>query len=304
VRVGEEFTKRLTGLILVDKPAGCTSHDVVNRIRKLIGMKRVGHVGTLDPSATGLLALLTGTATRLAAFYGKEDKTYSARIRFGATSETFDAEGEIVSTGSPWPNAEQVRAALADFQGKSLQTPPPVSAKKISGVPAYKLARRKMPVELKPVEVEIKQLEVKKSAGDAVEIELTCSAGTYVRSLAHELGQKLGCGALVESLRRTHVGPFSIFQARTVDQLTELAAQGKLANAVTPANELLTQFPAERVDAAVEARIRCGQQFRTSPFVVPPGSPIVRVLSRSGELIAIGKMIIPNLYHPATVFQP
>jgi len=264
----------------------------------------VGHLGTLDPMATGLLTLLTGTATRLAPFYGKEDKTYSARIRFGVTSETYDAEGEIVSTGSPFPAAEQVRAALTGFRGKYLQNPPPVSAKKIGGVSAYKLVRAKMLVELKPVEVEIKELEIKKTTGDAVEIELTCSAGTYVRSLAHELGRKLGCGALLESLRRTRVGSFSISQARTLAQLADLETEGKLADAVMPANELLTQFPAERVDAAVEARIRCGQQFRTSPFVIPPGSPIVRVLSRSGELIAIGKLIIPNLYHPATVFQP
>ncbi len=294
----------MTGLILVDKPAGCTSHDVVNRIRKLIGIKRVGHLGTLDPMATGLLTMLTGPATRLAPFYEKDDKTYSARIRFGVTSETYDAEGEIVSTSMAPPAPEQVREALKAFRGKFFQKPPPVSAKKIAGIPAYKLARRKMPVELKPVEVEIKKLEIQKTADNTVDIELTCSAGTYVRSLANELGQKLGCGALLESLRRTRVGSFSISQARTLDQLTELTEEGKLANAVTPANELLTQFPAERVDAVAEARIRSGQQFRTSPFVIPSGSPIVRVLSRSGELIAIGKLILPNLYHPSTVFQP
>jgi tRNA pseudouridine55 synthase len=204
----------------------------------------------------------------------------------------------------PLPAPEQVRDALSAFRGKSLQKPPPISAKKIGGVPAYKLARQKLPVELKPVEVEIKELKIQNAGGDVVDIEVTCSAGTYLRSLAHELGRRLRCGALLESLRRTRAGSFSIFQARTLDQLAELAAEGKLADAVTPANELLTQFPAERVDAAVEARIRCGQQFRTSPFVIPPGSPVVRVLSRSGELIAIGKLIIPNLYHPATVFQP
>jgi tRNA pseudouridine55 synthase len=294
----------MNGLILLDKPAGCTSHDVVNRIRKLIGTKRVGHLGTLDPMATGLLGLLAGAATRLAPFYGKEDKTYEAAIDFGFTSDTYDAEGEVTPTGVPRPGESEIRTALESFRGRFFQTPPPVSAKKIAGTPAYKLARKKMPVQLTPVEVEIKQLAIQGVSEERLEVEVTCSTGTYIRSLAHDLGQRLGCGAILSRLRRTRIGAFSIGQAHTLDQLDELARTGNIVESVRPSAELLTHFPAERVSPVVEAQIRQGRKFRTSPFVVPPGSPIVRVLSRSGELIAIGRLIIPNLYHPSTVLQP
>jgi tRNA pseudouridine55 synthase len=253
--------------------------------------------------ATGLLALLTGASTRLAPFYERAEKTYQAVIRFGVISDTYDAEGVVTETGVPLPAADAVRDALAEFHGKLAQKPPPVSAKKIAGVPAYKLVRRKVPVDLRPVEIEIKALAIKAVSGDEVEVEVTCSAGTYIRSLAHDLGQKLGCGALLRRLRRTKVGEFSISEARTLEQLAALAEEGRLAEAVVPAGQLLAHLPAESVSATVEAQIRQGRQFRTSPFVIPPGSPLVRVLSRSGELIAIGKMIIPNLYHPSTVFQ-
>jgi tRNA pseudouridine55 synthase len=294
----------MNGLILVDKPSGCTSHDVVNRLRKLIGTRRIGHLGTLDPMATGLLGLLIGAATRLAPFYGKEDKTYQAAIDFGFTSDTYDAQGEVTQTGAPQPREADIRKALESFRGKFFQTPPPVSAKKIAGTPAYKYARRKVPVKLTPVEVEIKELSIEDVNEKRLEIEVTCSTGTYIRGLAHDLGQRLGCGAILSRLRRIRMGSFSIEQARTLEQISELAQAGNITESLVTSAELLTQFPAEHVNPVVEAQIRQGRQFRTSPFVVPPGSPIVRVLSRSGELIAIGRMIIPNLYHPATVLQP
>lgn len=293
----------MNGLVLVDKPAACTSHDVVNRWRKLAATKRAGHLGTLDPMATGLLALVTGPATRLAPFYEKEEKTYLAEITCGVVSNTYDAEGQVMHTGSAVPHEGAVRETLESFLGRSMQVPPPVSAKKIAGVPAYKLARKKIPVELKPVEVEVRNLAIETVRGNHVELEVTCSAGTYIRSLAHDLGQRLGCGAILSRLRRTRIGAFSVAQARTLEELAALAKGGNLQHAVIPAGELLSHFPAERVDASVEVQIRQGRQFRTSPFVVPPGAPIVRVLSRSGELIAIGKMIMPNVYHPSTVFK-
>lgn len=293
----------MNGLVLVDKPGGCTSHDVVSRWRELAVTKRVGHLGTLDPMATGLLALVTGPATRLAPFYEKEEKTYLAEITCGLVSNTYDAEGELMDTGSAVPHEGDVREALDSFQGRSMQVPPPVSAKKIAGVPAYKLARKKIPVELKPVEVEIKNLVIETVRGNRIELEVTCSAGTYIRSLAHDLGRRLGCGAILSRLRRTRIGAFSVAHARTLEELAALAQAGKLEQAVIPAGELLSHVPAERVDASVEVQIRQGRQFRTSPFVIPPGAPVVRVLSRSGELIAIGKLIMPNVYHPSTVFQ-
>jgi tRNA pseudouridine55 synthase len=291
----------MNGVVLIDKPAGWTSHDVVNRWRRLAGTKRAGHLGTLDPMATGLLALVTGRATRLAQFYVKRDKTYLAEITFGLVSDTYDAEGNVVTVTCDLPSDTAIAKALEQFTGSFWQTPPPVSAKKIGGVPAYKLARKQIPVELKPVEVEIKRLEVRSIAQGKISALIQCSSGTYIRSIAHDLGQRLGCGALLSALRRTEVGEFRLDRARTLEQLGELVALDRLAEAVIPPAELLPEMPAAYFDAAAEARIRAGNDFRTSPFVVPSSAPRVKALSHSGDLIAIGLLKIPNLYHPDTV---
>jgi tRNA pseudouridine55 synthase len=292
----------VNGIVLIDKPSGCTSHDVVNIWRRLAGTKRVGHLGTLDPMATGLLALMTGTATRLAQFLNQQDKTYEAEITLGLVSDTYDAEGEVAATNAPVPEDWSViEAALLRFRGSIIQTPPPVSAKKVNGVPAYKLARKQVPVELKPVELEVKSLCARPLSPSKIALEITCSAGTYIRSIAHDLGIALGCGALLSSLRRTQAGDFSVTNAHTIPRLTELAQQDRLAEAVIPSRDLLPQVPAEHFGDLVEAQIRQGRDFRTSPFVVPPGAPLVKAVSRSGELIAIGQLKIPNLYHPGTV---
>lgn len=292
----------MNGLILIDKPGGCTSHDIVNRWRKLAGTKRVGHLGTLDPMATGLLVMVTGAATRLAQFYGRSEKTYLAEITFGVVSDTYDAEGEVCVSNQPLPPAEKILATLNEFRGVFLQTPPPVSAKKVGGVPAYKLARQHVAVELTPVEVEVKQLDVQSLHANKLTILVSCTAGTYIRSIAHNLGQRLGCGALLSSLRRTRAGDYSVDQAKTLDQLSALAAERRLVEALIPIAEMLPEIPAEHFDIAAETQIRQGRDFRTSPFVVPPGALLVRALSRSGDLIAIGELKIPNLYHPGTVF--
>jgi tRNA pseudouridine55 synthase len=292
----------MNGLVLIDKPAGCTSHDVVNRWRKLANTKRAGHLGTLDPMATGLLALITGTATRLAQFFGKDEKTYLAEIAFGLESDSYDADGEVVSTGvAPPSDPAKVCEALGRLRGRLLQTPPPISAKKIAGVPAYKLARKNVPVTLEPVEVEISHLEVRDFSGARLELEVTCSAGTYIRSLAHDLGRLLGCGAILSKLRRIRAGEFCVEQARTISELETLAAAGRLVEAVIPAASLLPELPAEHFDSPVVTQIRQGRDFRTSPFVVRPGAPRVKALSRSGDLVAIGDLVMPNLYHPSTV---
>lgn len=292
----------MNGLVLIDKPSGCTSHDVVNRWRKLASIRRTGHLGTLDPMATGLLALVTGTATRLAQFFGREDKTYLAEITLGRVSDTYDTAGEVVSTGiAPPSDLELIRYVFSQFSGRFLQTPPPVSAKKVNGVRAYKLAREHAPVDLEPVEVEVKRLEFQSLTQDKLSLLLTVSSGTYIRSLAHDAGERLGCGAVLSCLRRVQIGEFRIEQARTIEQLSALAAEGRLGEALIPAAELLPDIPSERVDATTEAQIRQGREFRTSPFVVRPGAPFVKALSRSGELIAIGQLRLPNLYHPSTV---
>ncbi|MBV8549665.1 MAG: tRNA pseudouridine(55) synthase TruB [Acidobacteriaceae bacterium] len=292
----------MNGAVLIDKPQALTSHDVVNRWRRLANTKRVGHLGTLDPMATGLLVLVTGTATRLAQFFGAREKTYLAEITLGLVSDSYDADGEVRATGiTPPSDPAEIITALKCFLGRFSQIPPAISAKKIKGIPAYKLARKHVPVELQPVEVEVTKLEARMLAPDRVEMEVTCSAGTYVRGLAHDLGERLGCGAVLTKLRRTRSGEFTVDQARTLEQLAELTEAGRLHEAVIGSGELLAEIPAEHFNLAVEAQIRQGRDFRTSPFVVRPGAPLVRALSHSGELIAIGQLKIPNLYHPSTV---
>jgi tRNA pseudouridine55 synthase len=291
----------MNGIVLVDKPAGWTSHDVVNRWRRLAKTKRAGHLGTLDPMATGLLALVTGQATRLAQYFGQEEKTYRAEITLGLVSDTYDAEGEVRATEAAVPEEPVLRTALEKFKGRLWQTPPAVSAKKINGVAAYKLARKNIAVELKPVEIEIRRLEVEEVDGAHLRVLITSSPGTYIRSIAHDLGEALGCGAILSALRRLEIGRFGIDEAKTLKELETLAAADRLREALIAGEQLLPQFPAERFNEQVEAQIRQGRDFRTSPFVVPPGSPFVRALSNAGELIAIGELRIPNVYHPSTV---
>ncbi len=292
----------IDGLVLIDKPKGCTSHDVVNRWRRLANTKRVGHLGTLDPMATGLLVLISGRATRLAQFFGKEQKTYIAEVTFGLISDTYDAEGFVESTGVPPPETPgKVLDALEEFTGTFMQKPPPFSAKKIKGVPAYKMARASLPVDLAPVEMSISELTLRMITPERIELTVTSSAGTYIRSLAHDLGQRLGCGAILSSLRRTKVGQYNLTEARTLDELGELAGVDRLAEALIPIGRMLTHFPGEHFSNGSEAMIRQGRDFRTSPFVIACGVPFVRALSRSGDLIAIGELRMPNLYHPTTV---
>ena len=293
----------MNGVVLIDKPTGWTSHDVVNRWRKVAGTKRAGHLGTLDPLATGLLVLVTGTATRLAQFFEKEEKTYLADIQFGLISNTYDIDGDVQQTDvAPPEDLQVIREALGAFTGSFDQVPPPVSAKKIAGVPAYKLARRNVPVDLKAVPVNISELELLSFARGKISIRVTCSAGTYIRSIAHDLGQRLGCGAVLEQLRRTRVGCFDVEDSYKLDQLAQLASEGRLSQAVIPSRSLLPHVPGQYVDAITETQIRRGRDFRTSPFVVQPGAPKVKAISQTGELIAIGELRIPNVYHPSTVF--
>lgn len=291
----------MNGLVLVDKPSGITSHDVVNRWRKLAATKRVGHLGTLDPMATGLLALVTGNATRLARFFEHESKTYVAEATFGFTSSSYDGDGEITPTGAPIPSFEVIRECAQHFVGKTLQTPPAISAKKLQGVPAYKLARRGVAVELKPVAVEIFSLVSEAFENSRLTFTVRCSAGTYIRSLTHDLGSRLGCGAFLSSLRRTAIGTWGLDGALTIPALVELAGSNRLPDAVVPMQHMLPHFPAQHFTSTEEVRIRQGRDFRTSPFVVPPGEQYVKALADDGRLIAIGELKIPNLYHPSTV---
>jgi tRNA pseudouridine55 synthase len=290
------------GVIVVDKPEGITSHDVVNRVRRLAGTRRVGHLGTLDPMATGVLPLVIGRATRLAQFFSTGEKEYDASIRFGWATDTFDRVGKPISPAvEPAFSRTELEAALSAFRGTCMQTPPPFSAKKVAGIPAYRLARKKIAVELEPVEVHVYELELLEFAGAAARIRVRCSAGTYVRSFAHEAGQRLGCGAFLEALRRTGSGDFKEEHARTLEQLEQLTQAGKLSEALIPASSLLPDLPNATVDLFTAGQIRQGRDFRLSPFIDRANARYVKAIGPEGDLIAIGEARLPHLYHPILV---
>ena len=292
----------MDGAIVVDKPQGWTSHDVVGKLRRLAATKRVGHLGTLDPIATGVLPLLMGKATRLAQFYTRSDKIYEAVVRFGYATGTYDRAGEPTSpVTEPSIVREDLEARLDAFRGEFLQTPPAVSAKKVDGVRAYKLARQNVAVDLPPVPVQIYELELLDVNGAEAVLRARCSGGTYMRSLAHDLGQGMGCGAHLRDLRRTLSGEFRIEQARTIPELEQLAAENRLDEALVPASQLLPEFPAVYVEEMVVNLIRQGRNFPVSPFRTQKAGRYVKAVSREGGLVAIGESVLPNLYHPVVV---
>jgi len=295
--------KEMDGVLVVDKPEGWTSHDVVAKVRRLVGTKRVGHLGTLDPMATGVLPLVVGRATRLAQFCMKGEKVYDAIVRFGWSTTSYDRDGEPTSAiTEPVIDRDVLARRLEQFTGLIIQTPPPISAKKIKGKPAYQLARKNIPVELKPVEVTVQSIEPVHLEGSEARLLVRCSAGTYMRSIAHDLGQALGCGAFLKSLRRLASGEFTLEQAKTVEQLEALAKEGRLREAIIPAARLLPDIPSECVDPLTVGQIRHGRDFRVSPFRARGYAKYVKAVTPDGELVAIGKAKLPNVYHPFLVF--
>ena len=292
----------MDGVIVVDKPRGWTSHDVVNKMRRLAGTRKIGHLGTLDPGATGVLPLLIGRATRLAQFYARNDKIYEGVIRFGHATDSYDADGEPVSAEAAVSfDCAALESVLDRFRGEFLQQPPPISAKKVAGRPAYELARKHLPVDLKPILVCVYSLDLLHFEGAEAEVRVHCTAGTYLRSIAHEAGQLLGCGAYLKTLRRTASGDFKIGAARTLDDLAELTSAARLEEALVPAAQLLPEFPAERVDAITASQIRNGRDFRVSPFQARASARYVKAVNSQGELVAIGEARLPHLYHPVLV---
>jgi tRNA pseudouridine55 synthase len=291
------------GVIIVDKPQGWTSHDVVGKLRHLARTKKVGHLGTLDPIATGVLPLVVGRATRLAQFYTRNDKIYEAVVRFGFSTDTYDRDGVPTSPQTePSIDRGELELLLERFRGELMQVPPPVSAKKVDGVRAYKLARQNVTVELPPVPVEVYEITILEVRGRDVVIRAHCSAGTYMRSIGHDLGQMLRCGAHLQELRRLSSGEFRLEQARTIEALQALAAEDRIEESLVPAADLLPKFASVYVDEMVVNQIRQGRNFPVSPFRQEPAGRYVKAVARSGELVAIGEAVLPNLYHPIVVF--
>jgi tRNA pseudouridine55 synthase len=321
----------MNGVLIVDKPPGLTSHDVVNRVRRILHQPSVGHLGTLDPLATGLLPLVTGNLTRLAQFYTSSEKTYEGVIRFGFATDTYDSEGEPSGpTQAVNVTLEQMRGLAARFVGRTDQMPPPFSAKKINGVPAYKLARKHKDVPLKAVQVEIKEFEIlglegagldgegsegKGSKdgvsernglqGDRASFRARVASGTYMRSVAHDMGQQIGCGAHLASLRRTALGEFSLSDAHTLEELTAVSQNGQsgeiskeLAAMFVHPRRLLPQFPCVTANDEVVGHIRSGRAVNLPDF---SEARQVKVFAGQRELIAIATRIAGTLFHPKIV---
>ena len=292
----------MDGAIVIDKPEGWTSHDVVNKVRRIAQTKKIGHLGTLDPIATGVLPLVIGRATRLAQFYTRSDKIYEGAIRFGWATTSYDRQGEQVGERcEPEMDPDALDRALEGFRGEFLQTPPPVSAKKIAGRRAYELARKDIAVELAPAAVHVYELAVLEIDWPVVRVRVHCSGGTYVRSIAHDLGVALGCGANLADLRRVASGEFEIAEARTIEQLESLAASERLIDALIPMAQLMPQFPAIFVDDLTASQIRNGRNFHGSPFRAQPAAKYVKAVTGGGALVAVGEAVLPNVYHPAVV---
>jgi tRNA pseudouridine55 synthase len=292
----------LDGVIIVDKPEGWTSHDVVAKMRGIARTKRIGHLGTLDPIATGVLPLVIEKATRLAQFYTRSDKIYEGVVRFGWSTNTYDRAGEPTGERKEVQvDTEALEGLLERFRGEFLQTPPPVSAKKVDGKRAYDLARQAVAVELEPVKVSVYELTLLGVEGAIARLRVHCSGGTYLRSLAHDLGQLLGCGAHLQELRRTASAEFEIAQARTIAQLESLAADDRLVDAIVPAGKMLPGMPSVYADDVTVAHIRHGRNFPASPFRSDAASRYVKAVTREGDLVAIGEAVLPNLYHPVVV---
>ena len=316
----------MNAVVIIDKPAGLTSHDVVNRVRRILQERSVGHLGTLDPLATGVLPLVIGNLTRLAQFYTSSEKTYEGTIRFGFATDTYDAEGEPTSPAQAVTlTLDQARQLASRFQGMIQQTPPLFSAKKIQGVPAYKLARKHAQVTLKPVQVEIKEFDITRvdddrssgnahagpdapvraaeqsSAGLVASFRARVASGTYMRSVAHDIGQLMGCGAHLDSLRRTAVGEFELADAHTLEELAAVVKTGQTEDLFIHPRKLLPQLPSITANEEMAARIRTGR-----PVNLPELSHarLVKVFIGQRELLAIATRVAGTLFHAKIVLSP
>lgn len=317
-KLEDNRTKLMNGVLVVNKDKGMTSHDVVRRVRALAKQRDVGHLGTLDPMATGVLPLVLGKMTRIAQFYDHAEKRYEGSIRFGISTDTYDAEGQ--------PSSEAVEVtfsrldlemAMSAFRGEIDQVPPPFSAKKIDGIPAYKLARKNESVPLKPVKITVSRFEVLsyQIEQDSPQMrrwitEETCpasavltfradvSSGSYIRSLAHDLGRKLGTGAHLESLCRTQAAEFTLPKAHRLADLQTMAANGTLEEALVPPTSLLPAMPGVHATDEQLIKIRHGNAVNLAEFTP---AEMVKVFYGQGEMAAIVRRVAGTLFQPKIV---
>ncbi|MBI2955738.1 MAG: tRNA pseudouridine(55) synthase TruB [Acidobacteria bacterium] len=304
----------MDGALVINKDRGMTSHDAVLRVRKLVRERSIGHLGTLDPIATGVLPLLVGAATRLQRFYTARRKRYEGRIRFGFATDTYDADGHALGPDTaPRLRPEQVEPHVRALTGKFEQTPPPYSAKKIGGVAAYERARRREKFTLKPVAVEVYRFDITQVEGSLAGFVIECAAGTYIRSLVHELGLRVGPGAHLAEISRTASGEFRLEQAVTLAELERVVAEERLPQVMIPLAELLPDLPQAVVGAAVERRLRHGGKVELADSQIEPArleQPIdseawkplrVRIFNPQRQLVAIAQAVVPRVFQPIVV---
>jgi len=310
------------GILVINKPSERTSHDVVESVRRLVGFRGIGHLGTLDPLATGVLVVALGRATRLARFYTGRRKRYTCAVRFGFETDTYDADGEALGPDkAPTLNSEEIAAHAAQFLGKIQQVPPAYSAKKIHGRPAHELARKNKTVKLEPVEVEVFEFLPTSVVGSVARFTVECGAGTYIRSLAYDLGKLQGSGAHLAEITRTAVGEFTLDDARSLAELEQDAKGGRLLERVIPLEKLLTDLPRTTVLPIVEKRVRHGAKFNITLAQIQPGltneaqnarvqldsgdwkPSRLRVFNQQGQLIAIAEPVVPRTYQPLVVLE-
>jgi len=307
----------MDGIFLINKPPQITSHDVVQKVRKILGIQKVGHFGTLDPMATGLLIIAVGKATRFFSFYSKLDKVYRGQIRLGFATNTYDADGTpSTAENNNFPSEETLLTHMADLEGEIDQTPPLFSAKKFKGKPLYVLARKNQDVKLKPVPIRIYYFRMLSYERPFIEFEASCSSGTYIRSLAHDLGQILRCGAHLSQLERTSIGEFHIKSSITLEALGTLVQENNIQKILIPLESVLPEFPKFILNEAGAALAKKGNvvfpehihsQSSMSinfPSTQPESNKISRLFNQNGKLLALGKyQPEKNGYHPYLVID-
>jgi tRNA pseudouridine55 synthase len=290
-------------VLVVDKPSGITSHDVVAVARRALKERGIGHTGTLDPMATGVLPLAIGKATRLVRFLSASDKDYDAVIRFGRATDTYDATGTTTAESPQRPTRTAVEITLLALSGSYDQLPPPYSAKKVDGRRAYAMARRDEPVELKPAAVTVSRAVLTAFDDETASVSLTCSSGFYVRSFAHDMGRRLGCGACLESLRRTRSGPSTLSESVTIDELTAPGASEALRHHLVQCSDLLPDYPMARLNEQGLSYVSNGRDVGPAQLTghLPATAAWVRLTDANDELIALAEPAASGLLHPSIV---
>jgi tRNA pseudouridine55 synthase len=286
----------LSGVLIVDKPCGVTSHDVVLKLRRMLGVKSIGHAGTLDPAASGLLLACVGRATKIVQFLSRYDKEYEAVIKLGVTTDTYDGDGQVTATHTgALPDANQIQRVLLSFEGRIEQIPPPYSAVKHKGRKLYQYARAQEKVKVNPRQVEIKKLQVLDIRPPCVKLKVKCSKGTYIRGLASEMGERLGCGAHLSELRRTGAGPFSLGDALSVEELEAIQHRGDISTVMVPIEKTLAHLPWVAVNEDCADQVKHGVAIGRACIQSLEGDfgagDSISVRDRQGLVLAMGRAL-------------